>query len=148
MLGGLGMAAESTTWDTREIAVHCAAAPAALVRVHEAIALLWERMCPAPAHDWRLRFELAVAEVAANIIEHARPAEISLRLHVAPEWVSAEFGDDGLRCEYPPPAAGAAACEGELAERGRGLCLVRIAVDEIRYERAGDLNRWRLVKWL
>ena len=142
------MAAESTTWDTREIAVRCAAAPAALVRVHEAIALLWQRTCPAPAHDWRRRFELAVAEVAANIIEHARPAEISLRLHVAPEWVSAEFGDDGLRCECPPPPAGAAGGERGLAERGRGLWLVRIAVDEIRYERDGGLNRWRLVKWL
>src|SRR5258708_33419930 len=108
MLGRLGMAAESTTWDTREIAVRCAAAPAALLRVHEALALLWERMCPAPAHDWRLRFELAVAGVAANVIAHARPAQISPRLRGAPRGGSAGPGHDGPRFPYPAAPGGAA----------------------------------------
>ena len=34
------------------------------------------------------------------------------------------------------------------SERGRGLAMARSLLDELGYERDGDVNRWRLVKRL
>ncbi len=90
-------------------------------------------------------FELAVAEIAANIIEHSRPDVMGLRLTVTAGGVSAEFTDRGRWCECCPRPAGLVDDE---AERGRGLALARTAVDEVHYERTGSLNCWRLVKCL
>jgi anti-sigma regulatory factor (Ser/Thr protein kinase) len=34
------------------------------------------------------------------------------------------------------------------SEAGRGLAMARSLLDELGYERVGDVNRWRLVKQL
>jgi serine/threonine-protein kinase RsbW len=37
---------------------------------------------------------------------------------------------------------------GHESEAGRGLAMARSLLDELGYERDGNLNRWRLVKKL
>jgi anti-sigma B factor antagonist len=127
------------------VLVSCDATAEHLGVVHEALARFWRRMGAPPSPDWRLRFELAVSEVAANIIEHARPQLMYLRLSRDQGRVVAEFTDAGRELTSAD-RPGLAALAGDLAERGRGLALSRAVVDEMRYERMGLTNRWRLVK--
>ena len=89
-------------------------------------------------------FELAVSEIAANIVEHAKPQRMSLRLRAAGGKVIADFSDSGHGWSGPPEPS---RLLNEMAERGRGLALAKRAVDEVEYQRDGRLNRWRLAKW-
>jgi serine/threonine-protein kinase RsbW len=94
-------------------------------------------------------FESALAEIGANVLTHGRldgppdaPVEFVLRLegHLA----LATLTDRGapfhnlLTRTMPGPAS----------EAGRGLAIARQVLDELGYERDGDINRWRLVKRL
>jgi len=95
-----------------------------------------------------LLFETALGEIGTNVLTHgsrvrsARPVEYSLRL--AGEHVVASLTDSG------PPVDEQLAREmpGRDTEDGRGLAIARSLLDELGYERDGDLNRWRLVKRL
>jgi len=91
-----------------------------------------------------MRFELAVAEVAANVIEHARPTVMSLRLSVEACFAAAVFTYTGPGWTDLPPTA----LPDPLAERGRGLYLARTGVDEVAYQRSGMTVSWRLLKRL
>ena len=116
------------------------AGPELLEPVHDLLARLWADEPGVDERD-RIRFEIAVAEVAANIAEHgAGAAHVSLRLSSSPDRIQAVFEDDGAPVEATPerPPAGD-------AERGRGLLLARAAVDRFSYERDGATNRWVLV---
>jgi serine/threonine-protein kinase RsbW len=118
------------------------AGPEALGPVHDLLAQLWADE-PEVGDDARLRFETAVAEIAANIAEHAAAAgarELELQLRGLPDRLEAVFEDDG-----GPVAPGPGGWPPDDAERGRGLELVRAAVDALRYERAGARNRWVVV---
>jgi serine/threonine-protein kinase RsbW len=125
--------------------VSCEATPDRLEAVHEAMAELWQKLPETPGDEWRMLFELAVSEVAANIVEHARPKVMQLRLRASAGVVTAEFADGGQGWSGPPEPAHVL---DELAERGRGLSMAIAAVDDVVYERAGSVNRWRLVKRL
>ena len=118
------------------------AGPELLEPVHDLLARLWVDEPGVDQRD-RIRFETAVAEVAANIVEHGAAAgaeRVSLRLSSSPDRIQAVFEDDGAPVETRPdqPPAGD-------AERGRGLSLARAAVDRFSYEREGATNRWVLV---
>ncbi|MGR6966490.1 ATP-binding protein [Geodermatophilus sp. URMC 61] len=118
------------------------AGPELLGPVHDLLARLWADE-PGVGEQDRIRFETAVAEVAANIAEHGAAAgaeRVSLRLSSSPDRIRAVFEDDGAPVETGterPPA--------DDAERGRGLLLARAAVDRFSYERDGATNRWVLV---
>ena len=118
------------------------AGPESLGRVHELLAQLWAGE-PAVGDRDRLRFETAVAEIAANIAEHAAASgarRLELRLRGLPDRVEAVFEDDG-----GPVAPGPGGWPPDDAERGRGLELARAAADVLRYERDGARNRWVVV---
>jgi len=94
-------------------------------------------------------FELAVAEIGANVLTHGRePADIDppveYKLWLDAETARASFVDQGppvhesLDPAMPPRSS----------ETGRGLALAHGLLDELAYEREGELNRWRLVKRL
>ncbi|AVZ40369.1 MULTISPECIES: ATP-binding protein [unclassified Dietzia] len=92
----------------------------------------------------RLRFEISVAEIGANIIEHAAdggPVHLDLVLEVTPDRLEARFTDDGsparvdLRAVQMPDV---------FAARGRGLAIAVEALDELEYRRRGGENVWRL----
>jgi serine/threonine-protein kinase RsbW len=94
-------------------------------------------------------FESALGEIGANVMTHGRkeraddpPVEYTLRLegHMA----LATFTDRGpplhnqLTRAMPEPTS----------EAGRGLAIARQVLDELGYEREGEVNTWRLVKRL
>ena len=118
------------------------AGPEALQVVHEALGRFWEGVA-VPDERWRMMFELAVFEIAANVVEHARPPLIQLSLLAEPDRVAAEFVDSGRPWSGSPAPP---TLPDDLAEGGRGLALAWMAVDEVAYERLGERNHWRLVK--
>ncbi len=93
-------------------------------------------------------FETALAEIGGNVLTHGRPrgttrpVEYSLRLD--DDEIVASLTDSG------PPVHEHLGREMPSLERedGRGLAIARSLLDELGYERDGDLNRWRLVKRL
>lgn len=113
--------------------------------VHATLARLWQGLAEPPPERWRMFFEIAVAEVAANIVEHAVPSTMTMRLRMTAQEVVAEFTDTGRGWSGTPTAQ---ALLDEMAERGRGLALARSALDDMAYERVEGVNRWRLVKRL
>ena len=115
-----------------------------LEAVHDALARFWSLLDDMPDQRWRLLFETAVAEVAANIVEHAEPPYFTMRIRMGSDCVIAEFTDSGKG--WAGPTGPAAILDDLSAERGRGLTLAGTAVDEVAYERQGLVNRWRLTK--
>jgi serine/threonine-protein kinase RsbW len=125
--------------------VEVTAASDHLDAVHETLGRFWPGLSEPPDDRWRLLFEVAVSEIAANIVEHAQPAVMTFRLTAISRRVVAEFQDSGTGWTgYPGPAA----VLDELAERGRGLAMARTAVDEVAYRRVGTVNYWKLAKQL
>ena len=113
--------------------------------VHYALEGFWQRLGESAAEEWKLLFELAVCEIAANIIEHARADVMEFDISITRDGnrVVAEFIDTGR--PYPKTAKRA---KDEFEERGRGLSLAEKVLDELIYERTGVTNNWRLVKQL
>ena len=95
-----------------------------------------------------MRFEIALAEIGGNVLTHGRPAgrewPVEYDLRYDGRQVEASFVDGG------PPAHEHLERDmpGVDHEAGRGLALSRSVLDELGYERDGELNRWRLVKRL
>lgn len=93
-------------------------------------------------------FETALGEIGSNVLTHGspdgttRPIEYSLRLEghtlVASLSDSGSPAHEHLQRDMPEYAS----------ESGRGLAMARSLLDELGYERDGDVNRWRLVKRL
>jgi serine/threonine-protein kinase RsbW len=113
--------------------------------VHYTLEGFWQRLGESAADDWKMLFELAVCEIAANIIEHARAEVMEFDISITRDGnrVVAEFTDTGK--PYPRSAKRA---KDEYDERGRGLTLAQSVLDELRYERTGATNIWKLVKEL
>ncbi len=99
--------------------------------------------------------ELAVHEIATNIVDHAYPEnregqiEVSLSLSGSsqrtPERLTVELSDSGM----PFDAAAVAPVDLECAqEGGYGLFLAQALMDEVHYERRAGRNLWRLTKRL
>jgi serine/threonine-protein kinase RsbW len=124
--------------------------------VHTALAGCWsslEQVRPL-GRRWCDEFSLAVAEVAANIIQHAHApdpplVEFTLRLEHAPDHLRACFVDRGIVATPPdkPVMPSVAVSYDELGERGRGLALVQITTDHFAYQRTlRDENVWTILK--
>ncbi|MCU1693879.1 MAG: putative anti-sigma regulatory factor, serine/threonine protein kinase [Frankiales bacterium] len=119
------------------------AQPSWLDEVHALLDELWLLVPDVGATD-RMCFTTALAEVAANIVEHAaRAGVVPVRLVVqcAAARLSALFEDHG------EPYSGAEGSDVEaLAESGRGLEMARMLTDELLYERDGPVNRWLVTR--
>ena len=111
--------------------------------------LLRERVAGAVDETNVMLFESALAEIGANVLTHGRlegqkdaPVEYVLRLegHMA----MATFTDRG------PPLHNqlTRGMPDASSESGRGLAIARQVLDELGYERDGEINKWRLVKRL
>ena len=103
---------------------------------------------------WRDEFSLPVAEVAANIIQHAHAphpplVEFTLRLEHAPDYLAARFVDRGIVATPPdsPIMPSVTVSYDELGERGRGLALVQLTTDRFVYQRTlSEENVWIITK--
>ncbi|MFZ4661115.1 MAG: ATP-binding protein [Caldilineaceae bacterium] len=92
--------------------------------------------------------ELAIQEVAVNIVNHAyaeKEGQIQMRLHLSeqPPQLTLFFHDTGVSFD---PTVVPAPQLGELQEHGFGLFLVRELMDEVTYQADATGNRWKLVK--
>jgi len=94
-------------------------------------------------------FEVALAEIGANVLRYALPEGsmqplVEYELKLDGEALTALLTDWGPplhnRVTRPMPV--------QSNEAGRGLAIARKALDELEYERRGEKNIWRLVKRL
>ncbi|SRR6266566_1728689 len=129
------------------MSVEASTDPASLEKVHALLQRFWSRG-PNVDEEWRMMFETAVAEIAANILEHSRRDRgarmLRVRLTAFGDRVEAWLQDDGLGVDVSLDAP----LPRESAQRGRGVALVRSMVDEFSYARSDDMNRWLIVKRL
>jgi len=115
--------------------------PDDVTAVHDFLAGVWRDEPSIGAED-RMALELALVELTSNVIEHAgagRGVSCSLDLDVADGTLGAVLRDDGGALPIDPAAA---SLPDALAESGRGLALVQMVVDELRYARVADRNEW------
>ena len=103
--------------------------------------------CEENALDSEVEFDLnlAMEELFTNAVKHGGiegiKEAVRVRLELSADSVNAEFADRGR--EFDPGAAPAPDLTASLAERpagGLGLHLVRRAMRDLSYRRAGDWN--------
>jgi len=94
-------------------------------------------------------FESALSEIGANVLTHGRkdsPTDeaVDFRLTLEGHMALATFVDHG------PPVHNhlTRAMPDRFTESGRGLAIACQVLDELGYEREGEINKWRLVKRL
>jgi serine/threonine-protein kinase RsbW len=115
--------------------------PDALDNVQAALDAFWSRHDDVPAAV-RIEVEIAVTEIAANILEHGCAGELQMEMAVHADEVHVEFTDSGDPAEVDlfmvrmPDA---------MAERGRGLAIAPAALRVLAYFRDELGNHWRLV---
>ena len=113
--------------------------------VHESIDDLWRRNADLGNRE-RVRFETALVELAGNVIEHAEGNErllCELTLRRTSTALEAVLSDSGAEVQVPfrkvmPDAE-------DMAESGRGIAMIELLMDDFRFERDPEGNRWRLV---
>ena len=116
--------------------------------LHESIKRLREATGRGADDRNLMHFEIALAEIGANVLTHGRPSgtdpPVEYRLWLEDDTVHALLVDGGPAVEevlsrvMPDPTS----------EEGRGLPMARWLLDELLYKRDGEVNRWRLVKRL
>jgi anti-sigma regulatory factor (Ser/Thr protein kinase) len=98
----------------------------------------------------------AVDEALTNIIRHGyngrtdQPIEVYCR-RVPPRYSEQAAGFEILLCDRGPavdPSKLRGRCLDEIKPGGLGLHFIRQSMDTVEYERAGNTNRFRLVKYL
>jgi serine/threonine-protein kinase RsbW len=122
--------------------------PDDLDAVQDMLQQAW-RVLPPLSDDDRMRFELALVELASNVIRHADDGSgvsCTLRIENRGDRLEATLVDSGK-----PGSVCISATEmpDDLAESGRGIPLIRALVDELEFGRDEQgLNRWHIVRRL
>ncbi|MEU6537063.1 ATP-binding protein [Streptomyces sp. NPDC047000] len=119
------------------------ATPGMFDEVHRCLDAAWALLPHGPQE--RALFDTAVAEVAANILQHTAahlPVDVRFLVTITPERAHARFTDTGAPA---PPGVNATALPGPAAESGRGLALARAAVDSVTYARTAGVNHWDVI---
>jgi serine/threonine-protein kinase RsbW len=121
---------------------------AGLETLHQSMERLREAGGRRASETALMLFETALAEIGANVLTHGRPEgaahPVQYALWLDQNVAHATFTDRGppvhnhLTRAMPEPSS----------EAGRGLAIARSLLDELGYERDGEMNRWRLVKRL
>jgi serine/threonine-protein kinase RsbW len=119
-----------------------------LESLHESVRRLRESTGHGEDDRNLMHFEIALAEIGANVLTHGRPSgtdpPVEYRLWLDGDTVHASFVDGGPAVEEVL----ARAMPDASSEEGRGLPMARWLLDELLYKRDGEVNRWRLVKRL
>jgi serine/threonine-protein kinase RsbW len=119
-----------------------------LEKLHESVQLLRKASGRGADDTNVMHFEIALAEIGANVLTHGRPNHVDppveYDLQLDHDTARASFFDRGPAVldfatrEMPDPTS----------ESGRGLPMARWLLDELIYKREGEVNKWRLVKRL
>ena len=126
--------------------VHGPAQPHVVDALQDEFARIWPRASEIRPED-RMPFELAVVEIASNVVQHAhategRVLELAVELEIRRNVLLARLYE--INAEPLPDVLG----DGELpppeAEHGRGLGMVRQLVTTVTCERQKDTNVWTL----
>ena len=123
------------------------AVPASLDEVQDRFGAWWDTL---GIDDVRLRFglETALAEIAANIVEHTRRADqeagrrYTVGLDATDRELVAVLTDNGLPVDIDLAAVTMADAD---EESGRGLALAIAALDRLEHRHEGGHNVWTLV---
>ncbi len=122
---------------------------AGLDTLHGSVQLLRDRTGRNAADLPVMQFELALAEIGANVLRYAYPAgstepKVEFELKLDSRTVTA------LLTDWGPPLHNqlTRAMPASSSEAGRGLAIARKVLDELDYQREGEVNTWRLVKRL
>lgn len=121
--------------------LNVASGPHTLDQLQSALDELW-RVNPHVPSLTQVQVAMAVTEIAANIIEHARASDFHVAIQVRPHEIEVDFTDTGrpaeidLRCVRMPD---------EMAERGRGLAITQILVRKLSYFTDSRGNHWNLL---
>ena len=111
--------------------------------VHNLLELVW-RDSPQIRADERLRFEMALIELASNVMRHADAGtgvSCTVTIEMSPHEIRATLSDTG---EVGQIELTNRSMPDEFAESGRGIPLVQALVDELRFDREGGLNHWHI----
>jgi serine/threonine-protein kinase RsbW len=119
-----------------------------LETLHESVKLLRDASGRSPDDPNLMHFEIALAEIGANVLTHGRPNNVD-----PPVEYDLRFEQDTARASFIDrgPAVldfATRAMPDASSESGRGLPMARWLLDELIYKRDGEVNRWRLVKRL
>jgi len=118
--------------------------PTTLDEIHRCLDGFWATHRGVP-EVIRTQVNTAVAEVGANIVEHAGkagPVPIRMELRLFPGQVHVDFSDQGLPAKVDLAGRSMPI---EIAERGRGLALTQAVLDRVFYVRDDAGNHWTLV---
>jgi len=128
-----------------DLALRAPGVPASLDEVSALLQRAWEQH-PDVGDDDRMRFEIAVVEVAGNVVEHAAnplPVDFELAVRVEVDRLEARFRDAGRRADVD---LGAVTMPDALAESGRGVALALATADELTYWHDGAVNHWLVLR--
>lgn len=125
---------------TDALIVETAAGPQALDDMAAALNRAWSENPHVP-DDVRMHMDIAVAEIGANIVEHAAPGRIRCEVRVVTGQIRVDLFDDGRPTDVD---LNAARLPDDLAERGRGLALAKAVLAKLSYGRDPE-NHWTLV---
>lgn len=114
---------------------------AGLDDVHALLDRFWRECSPGSEAD-RLAVEIALAEIAGNVVRHGAGAPYTVRLARDGIAVVAEVDEPGRR--LAADIVDTCALPGDDAEGGRGLALARAAVDDLDYRHDGGTNHWTI----
>ncbi|MGN6407421.1 MAG: ATP-binding protein [Curtobacterium sp.] len=128
------------------VAFEVPAVPESLDEVQDRFGAWWDTL---GIDDLRLRFglETAVAEIAANIVEHTRRTDqeagrrYTVELDATDREVLAVLTDNGLPADVDLAAVTMADAD---EESGRGLALAIAALDRLEHRHEGGHNVWTL----
>jgi serine/threonine-protein kinase RsbW len=117
--------------------------------LHGAIQLLRNRTGRGASDLPLMQFELALAEISANSLRYALPPglnepRVDFELKLDSGKLTALLTDWGPAIHNPLTRAMPA----PTSEAGRGLAIAQKVLDELDYERNGEVNKWRLMKRL
>lgn len=114
--------------------------------VHELLQEAWEASPALSARD-RMSVETAVAELVANVIQHAGAGgdvAFTLTIIVEDSRVEVTVSDSGH--EVDVDLSGNREMPDPLSESGRGLPLMQMLLDSVDYRRVEEMNHWTLIR--
>jgi serine/threonine-protein kinase RsbW len=116
--------------------------------VHEMLEQVWTDV-PEIGPEDRLKFEIALIELASNVMRHADAGTgvvCALVIQTHPDRITATLSDSGEPGNVT--LAGRSLPEDALAESGRGIPLIQALVDELRYDSDDGFNHWHISRTL